>query len=48
MAGLGAAKMTIYRKYTAAEIDNLADDLKQQLSEGILPEGWKSVAPPGE
>ncbi len=38
MAAIGAEKMTNYRKYTPAEIEALAEDLKQQLSEGILPE----------
>jgi len=31
--------MTIYRKYTPTEIEELADDLKQQQSDGILSEG---------
>ncbi|MBW2647685.1 MAG: FHA domain-containing protein [Deltaproteobacteria bacterium] len=31
--------MTIYRKYTPTEIEAMADDLKQQQSDGILSEG---------
>lgn len=30
--------MTIYRKYTPTEIEAMAESLKQQLSDGILPE----------
>jgi len=30
--------MTIYKKYTPNEIEAMADNLKQQLSDGILPE----------
>ena len=44
--------MTIYRKYTPTEIEGMAENLKEQGSDGILPEGslelFKFRGPEGE